>query len=167
MNNTGAILRDARGERTQEELARELHISPQSLSYWETGRRRVPQHVRQSLGDALDNPIAYLALAAEATGGVMVPRWPEGADLHRMAALQLNDLEIDEYRQAAHAALRIILEHPDAAGLGELNRRRAHGVIHEALDVMDTSGLVAAILMQTYRFSPRAIYAERRGRGGR
>lgn len=163
MNNTGAILRDARGERTQEELARELHISPQSLSYWETGRRRVPQHVRQSLGDALDHPAAYQALAAEATGGVMVPRLTEAMDRHRLVAIELSELQISEYQESLHAARRTILTHPGPQ-LDEVSRRRVQATIHEVLDVMDSAAQTAAVLMETYQFSPRAIYAERRGR---
>lgn len=162
--NTAAVLRGARGDMTQAELAERLHTVPQTVSYWERGSRPVTRHMRETLARELDRPALYLAMAHEATGGVMVPAWPEEVDHHRLAAIELNEVEIGEYEQAFQAARRAILAHPGGDDLDEVSRRRIRGVIQEVLDVMDSASLVAGALMQTYGVSPKAVYAERRGR---
>lgn len=53
---TGIILRNYRGERTQQDLAKELKVHPQFISNWERGICLPPVPVMKTIWKRLNNP---------------------------------------------------------------------------------------------------------------
>ncbi|MGE5590994.1 MAG: helix-turn-helix domain-containing protein [Bacillota bacterium] len=145
----GAQLQAARERcgKLQRDLGAEVHLSPKTVSAIETNRRRVPRDVKPAYARAIDQPEAYLALAADANGGVLVPAWLDGpaADLSPAVVAGRTDEEIAEAQAARAEIRRIILRARAGEPLNDLDRQRVKRALLEDYDAWQALATEIAI----------------------
>lgn len=162
----GAQLQTAR-ERSgllQRDLGQEVHLSNKMISAIETDRRRVPKDVKPAYARRIDQPEAYLALAADANGGVLVPAWLDGpaADLSPAVVAGRTDEEIAEAQAARAETRRIILRARAGEPLNDLDRQRVKRMLAEDYDAFQSLGTEIAVDARLCGISLLEIAAEHR-----
>ena len=162
----GAQLQTARERsgKLQRDLGAEVHLSPKTVSAIETNRRRVPKDVKPGYARAIDQPEAYLALAADANGGVLVPAWLDGpaADLSPAVVAGRTDEEIAEAQEARQEIRRIILRARAGEQLNDLDRQRVKRALSEDYDAWQALAVEIAINARLCRISLAELAAEHR-----
>lgn len=140
---------------SQENVAAEIHYSRQLVQAVEQKRRRLPKEVRPKLARSLDNAKFYLALAAEATGGVMCGRWDEGIENHRLVAREWLLKEMDEAEEAMKKAWALAKK-PE-----QLTPEEKQQIIaKETKDVIDRGLQAVAVIAETYGISLAELWKE-------
>lgn len=162
----GAALKQAR-ERSgilQRDLGRSVHLSNKMISAIETNRRRVPRDVKPAYARAIDQPEAYLALAADANGGVLVPAWLDGpaADLSPAVVAGRTDEELAEAQAARVEVRRIILRARAGEQLNDLDRQRVKRMLQEDYDAWQALGTEIAVDARLCGFSLMELATEHR-----
>lgn len=94
-------------------LAKMVHVSPQLVSEWISGRRRITDAIRQTLARKVDDGQLYLAMGREATGGPCVSPWLDGIDDHRVVCAMKTIEELEEAGSALKQMLPVLLMPPE------------------------------------------------------
>jgi len=143
------------------QLGRRVGYSTQMMSAVETGRRTLAPDVSLASARQLDDPELYMALAEEATGGVMVAIALDGprVDLHRLAV----ERKLIEESGETLRALAECGELTNCGTAGELTpegRERVKHLLHEAIELQTCVGNKVRTICRDYSFSPAALYRE-------
>lgn len=162
----GAALKQAREQSgiLQRDLGQEVHLSNKMISAIETDRRRVPKDLKPAYARRIDQPEAYLALAADANGGVLVPAWLDGpaADLSPAVVAGRTDEEIAEMQKARQEIRRIILRARAGEQLNDLDRQRVKRALSEDYDAWQALAIEIAIDARLCGISLAELAAEHR-----
>ena len=157
--NVSTALRQARlrAGLDQRDLGRRVGYSPQMVSAVEKGVRELAPDVRLSIAELLDDPDLYLALAEEATGGVMVPAVLDGprVDLHRVATGVKLAEEATEVL-AVWASWKSVTSRPGSPE----ERHNAKVYAHQVYELLTACGVTLAVLCREYGLSPAELARE-------
>lgn len=96
MRNMHFLIRELRGEKTQEQFAEKIGVSRETLSRYETGRIDVPITVLKKISEEFDNPEFNMRLQSEFIGTGPVYLDGPNADLHRSAVKEKTLEELEE-----------------------------------------------------------------------
>ncbi|RUL56580.1 XRE family transcriptional regulator [Lysinibacillus antri] len=109
VTQVGAVLKELRGEQTQQQFAFEMGVVRETVSKYETGRSHVPQDISRKITKEYDNPKFAITVRNEYTG--TGPRWLDGpnVDLHRSS---VKEKTIEELQEALEAIAKIRLANP-------------------------------------------------------
>lgn len=137
---TGPALRAARERKglRQSDVGQVLHLSDRMISAVENDQRRLAKDLRPRVIQALnDGPLA-MAIARDATGGVLAPPWLDGpaADLHPANVVGRTDEEIEEMMKGRIDVRRIILRAAAGEPLTDLDRQRLKHWLQEQYDAI-------------------------------
>lgn len=137
---TGPALRAARERQgmRQADLGRVLHLSDRMVSMVEKNQRRLAKDLCPRVIQALnDGPLA-MAIARDATGGVLAPPWLDGpaADLHPANVLGRTDEEIEEMIKARTDIRRLILRAAAGEPITDLDRQRMKHWLQQEYDAI-------------------------------
>lgn len=108
----GTALRTARRKQgmSAEALAEYVPYSREMIQKIERGERKIAKDMRGTLGRQLDDPTLYLALAHEATGGVMCSPLLNAVEKHRLVLKDLFLIELAEAEHHTREAQRLFLK---------------------------------------------------------
>lgn len=131
-NRLTKAMREMRDDQTQEQLARKLNVSRETVSKYESGRSKIPQDIALAMMAKKENPRFAFALRNEYTK--TGPVWLDGpnVDLHRSS---VREKTLEEMKEAvalleAFSFARPLDTLPDweAPRLDELLDEVAHAV---------------------------------------
>lgn len=162
----GTAVRQARAAsgQTQKQLAQHLYISDSLLSAIELGQQKPTRQMRRHLAEALRYPAVYMAVAAEATGGVMSPVYLDGpaADLHRVTTLGRMVEELREVLERLEDARPLILRARSAEGLNPDGQAQIDKLLLEMAEASTGLFVGFAVFCEVYQRSPVEVYRQHR-----
>lgn len=123
----------------------------------EQKRRKLPREARSKLARSLDNAKFYLALANEATGGVMCGRWDENIEAHQLVAREWLLKEMDEAEDAMKKA-RALAKKPEQ--LTPEEKQQIVRALKETKDVIDRGLQAVAVIAEAYGISLAELWKE-------
>ena len=146
---------------SQARLGRRIGYSLQMVSAVETGGRSLAPDVALAAAHQLDDPELYMALAEEATGGVMVAVVLDGprVDLHRLATGRKLVEETAEALEAL-ATCDALTNCRTGAELDADGRRQVARLLHQVAELQTCAGNTLRAWCRDYGFSPAALYRE-------
>ncbi|AQS55271.1 helix-turn-helix domain-containing protein [Novibacillus thermophilus] len=153
----GQAIAEARQGMTQAELAEKLHLDRTSVGKYETGKRRVPEHMRATIASTLDDPVVYFAAEEEATGGVTIP-YLNGERIERSLSA-MKELARYEALEALEHLDRVRFHKPPEYWTEE-EKAEVQQVMYELLDAAASIQNLVAVSCKDYGFSPKKIYKE-------
>jgi transcriptional regulator with XRE-family HTH domain len=142
---------------SQENVASEIHYSRQLVQAVEQKRRRLPREIRPKLARSLDSAKLYLALANEATGGVMVGTWDEDIEAHRLVAREWLLKEMDEAEEAMRKTWALAKK-PEQ--LAPEEREQIIRVLKKTKKVIDRGLQAVAVIAESYGISLAELWRE-------
>ena len=143
------------------QLGRRVGYSTQMMSAVETGRRTLAPDVSLASARQLDDPELYMALAEEATGGVMVAIVLDGpkVDLHRLATGRKLTEEAAEAIEA-FAKCDALTNCRSAEELTPEGRDQVARMVHHVAELQTCAGNTLLVMCRDYGFSPEEIRRE-------
>lgn len=159
----GTAVREARlnNGRTQDDVARSVHISDSMLSDIERGRRPAAPDTLRALTGELDDPRVYFEAGLHVTGGVGSP-WLNAVDRHRMAMKAKCREELQEVLDIFDRASTILV---NAQGPDDLNGEQLDKVRRMVLEMIEAKTALKNTIAEfclIYMLSPRELYQEHR-----
>lgn len=162
--SVGVALREARilAQRTQKDVAKQLHYSPKTVSAFEGDRRPVTDDAKPAIARAMDDPRVFVELALEATGGVG-PMWLDGqkVDLHRAS---VRDKATEELAEAvrALAACKALANAKGPDDLDDDGRRQIEEALHQLVEAQTALCMMIGVMCRAYGVSMQRLYDEHR-----
>ncbi len=141
-------------------FGRQVGYSKQMLSMVEHEHREMAPDVARASARLLDDPDLYLAVAARAADGVLVPVVLDGprVDLHRLAT---GAKATEEFAEAIErlAKCRAMINGRTAEDLDDEGRSQVQEVLHHVAEAVTAGGNTVRVLCLTYGISPRQVWA--------
>ncbi|MBD8026456.1 helix-turn-helix transcriptional regulator [Ureibacillus sp. Re31] len=108
-NRVGTVLKEIRGEQTQQQFAFDMGVVRETVSKYETGRSHIPQDISRKITQKYDNPKFAITIRNEYTG--TGPKWLNGqnVDLHRSS---VKEKTVEELQEALDAISNTSLAKP-------------------------------------------------------
>lgn len=159
--STALRLARERAGMTQAQLGRRVGYSANMVSAVECGDRVLAPDVAARTRDLLDDPELYMAMAEEATGGVMVPIVLDGprVDLHRMST---GRKAIEEFSEAIRALAqgKFLINAQGPEDLRDEDRVQLRAICRETLQAATAAVNTVRVMCLAYGLSPREISLE-------
>ena len=157
----GTAVREARAVygRTQDDVARAVHISDSVLSDVERGKRPPAPDVMQALVIELDDPRLLIETQLVATGGIGVP-YLNNSDRHLMALKARVRTEFQDVLEILDRAQRILANIQGPKGPTEEQLAKARKVVRELIEAETIAVNTVAEYCRVCGFSVRQMYAE-------
>lgn len=159
----GTAVKEARAtyDRTQDDVARSVHISDSMLSDIERGKRQAAPDVMQALARELDDPRVYLQAQLLATGGVGSP-FLDRVDRHRMAMAAKVREELQEVIEIFDRAEAVLINARGPEGLSPEGTADLKRLMIEMIEAKTCLKNTIAQYCLEFRFSMRQLYEEHR-----
>lgn len=108
-NRVGEVLKEIRGDKTQQQFAFDMGVVRETVSKYENGRSHVPQDISRNIVMKYDNPKFAMTVRNEYTG--TGPIWLDGenVDLHRSS---VKEKTIEELQEALEQIANTCLAKP-------------------------------------------------------
>lgn len=108
-NMVGEVLKELRGDKTQQQFAFEMGVVRETVSKYENGRSQVPMDISRNLVDKFDNPKFAITIRNAYTG--TGPKWLDGenVDLHRSS---VKEKTVEELQEALTAIINTSIANP-------------------------------------------------------
>ena len=157
----GTAVREARAvyRRTQDDVARAVHISDSVLSDIERGKRDAQPDVMKALVTELDDPRLLIETYLVATGGIGSP-YLDAADRHLMALKARVRAEFQDVLDIFDRAQRILINIQGPKGPTEEQLAKARKVVRELIEAETIAVNTVAEYCRVCGFSVRQMYAE-------
>lgn len=137
---TGPALRAARERQgmRQADLGEVLHLSDRMISMVEQDQRRLAKDVKARAIEFLNDGQLTMAVARDATGGVLTPPWLDGpaADLHPASVAGRTDEELVEMQEERIKVRRILLRAAAGEPSDDLDRQRLRHWLDQQMDAI-------------------------------
>lgn len=153
----GNVLRETRGERSQQKLSLDLNVSREAVSAYETGRAAIPRDVAARIAKITDEPKFAFEIASEYTGGAWTG-WLDGVDLHRSAVKEKSLEELEEAIELIRSTS--LVNRPDQ--LSQMEKEKIRKVLIESIDVVVCLSHLVAVLCQEFQISWTGIWGDHR-----
>lgn len=144
---------------TQDDVASMLNVSQQLVSHMETGRRKMQQDIAQTSLQKFDDPVYFLDVIYELSGGYTSP-------VVRGKNIEWHRLALEEFAiQQAQEAINILNEVSFVKPPGETSDaeyERVKHVIDELLDAEVAISNLKAILAKEYQISLKERFQQRK-----
>lgn len=157
----GTAVREARATygRTQNDLARSVHMSDSMLSDIERGKRMPAPDVMRSLLSELDDPRLLMETGLAATGGLGSP-YLNNVDRHRMTMAAKVREELQEVIECFDRVQTILISVRDPEGLDEDQVALIKETVIEMIEAETALKNTIAEYCIFYRISTRGMYRE-------
>lgn len=108
-NKVGEMLKEVRGDKTQQQFAFDMGVVRETISKYETGRSQIPQDISKKIVFKYDDPKFAMTIRNAYTG--TGPVWLDGenVDLHRSS---VKEKTIEELQEAMEHILNTCLAKP-------------------------------------------------------
>ncbi|MHB8182646.1 MAG: helix-turn-helix domain-containing protein [Candidatus Desulforudaceae bacterium] len=159
----GTAVREARAvyRRTQDDVARAVHISDSVLSDIERGKRDAQPDVMQALIIELDDPRLLIETQLVATGGIGSP-YLNNVDRHRMTMKAKVREELQEVLEIFDHAQTILINAQGPEHLTDEQLQEIKQVVIEMVEAKTALTNTIAEFCILYRISARQIFQEHR-----
>lgn len=145
MKKVGEVMREIRGNKTQQKQALEMSVSRESISRYETNKDKVNAGVARQYSAKYDNPMFAMAIQTEYTGTGPVLLDGPNADLHRSA---VKEKTLEELGEAFNRLKSTSLVKPLAA-MELYEKQDLHDALEELVEATTAiSNLVAVVCME-------------------
>lgn len=157
----GTAVREARAVygRTQDDVARSVHISDSILSDIERGKRPAQPDVMRALITELDDPRLLIETQLAATGGIGAP-YMDAADRHLMALKARVRIEFQDVFEILDRAERVMANIQGPKGPTDEQLTKARKVVRELIEAETIAVNTVAEYCRVCGFSVRQMYAE-------
>lgn len=145
MKKVGEIMKQLRGNDTQQKKALEMSVARETISRYETGKDKVNIDVARQYSAKYDNPMFAMAIQTEYTGTGPVLLDGENIDLHRSA---IKEKTLEELEEAFNRLKSTSLAKPLAC-LELFEKQDLHEALEELIEASTAiSNLVAVVCME-------------------
>ncbi|MFJ8261435.1 helix-turn-helix domain-containing protein [Rummeliibacillus sp. NPDC094406] len=146
MKNVRDLMKDLRGNQTQQKTAGEMHVARETISRYETGKDKVNVDVANKYSKKYDDPCFAMTVQNEYTG--TGPVWLDGpnADLHRSA---IKEKTLEELEEAFSRLKETGLSKP-LSNLQPFELQEVHEALEELVEAETAiSQFIAVVCMET------------------
>lgn len=157
----GTAVREVRAHygRTQDDVARSVHISDSMLSDIERERRPAAPDTLRALAVELDDPQLYIEASLAVTGGVGSP-WLNNVDRHRMAMKAKVREELQEVLDAFNEIQALLINAKQREQLTPEALLNLKKVIFEMIEAKTALKNYIGELCRIYQISQKQMYKE-------
>lgn len=146
MKKVGEIMKQLRGNDTQQKKALEMSVARETISRYETGKDKVNIDVARQYSAKYDNPRFAITVQNEYTGTGPVILDGENVDLHRSA---IKEKTLEELEEAFNRLKSTSLAKPLAC-LELFEKQDLHDSLEELIEASTAiSNLVAVVCMES------------------
>jgi len=146
MKKVGEIMKELRGDDTQQKQALRMSIARETVSRYETGKDKVNIDVARQYSAKYDNPRFAITVQNQYTGTGPVLLDGENADLHRSA---VKEKTLEELEEAFNRLKKTSLAKPLAC-LEIYEKQDLHDALEELIEASTAiSNLVAVVCMES------------------
>ncbi|GEK30299.1 hypothetical protein KZO01_06080 [Kurthia zopfii] len=146
MKKVGEIMKELRGDDTQQKQALKMSIARETVSRYETGKDKVNIDVARQYSAKYDNPRFAITVQNQYTGTGPVLLDGENVDLHRSA---IKEKTLEELEEAFNRLKKTSLAKPLAC-LEIYEKQDLHDALEELIEASTAiSNLVAVVCMES------------------
>lgn len=153
-NKVGRVLKEIRGDKSQQQFAFELGVVRETVSKYENGRTSIPQDISQKLVEKYDDPKFAMTIRNAYTG--TGPIWLDGenVDLHRSS---VKEKTIEELKEVLDAILKTCLAKPPKM-IKHFERQEVEKMLVEAADAITALDHFVAIVCTEAQISYKEVW---------
>lgn len=150
----GGILKELRGEETQQQFSFDLGVARETLSKYENGRTKVPSDISRSIVKKFDDPKFAVTVQHEYTG--TGPRYLDGpnVDLHRCS---VKEKTIEELQEVLDSMKCTNLTKP-AKAINPFERQNIENMVEEAVEAITALTNFVAVATQHFELSYTGVW---------
>lgn len=153
-NKVGQVLKEIRGDKTQQQFAFDLGVVRETVSKYENGRTSIPQDISKKLVEKYDDPKFVMTVRNAYTG--TGPVWLDGpnVDLHRCS---VKEKTIEELQEALDHIQNTCVSKPlRNAKLFEL--QEIEKMLVEAVDAITALDHLVAVVCKEAKISYKELW---------
>lgn len=153
-NKIGQVLKEIRGDKTQQSFALDLGVVRETVSKYENGRSPIPQDISRQIVSKYDNPKFAMKVRHEYTG--TGPVWLDGenVDLHRSS---VKEKTIEELQESLESILKTCLAKP-LKNIQLFERQEVEKMLVEAVDAITALDHFVAVICTEADISYKEIW---------